>query len=240
MKTGIFLGSRNNFVVSFIFILFSCFASLLSYAELPPGVVPITAEPNHKVRFENNKVRMIEAQVPKGKKSLFHEHQYDGFYAFFKADGFINEPYGEKPISPDLKTGTVLFIPADKPYIHRVGASEKQGVHVSVVELLKSTRIGEETAEARFPPFELALENPRGRIYRLKLSPGESTEVFTRPANTAIFAINSGEISEKSEDKPESRWELASGKFRWIDSGDELTISNVGKTAVEMVEIEVF
>jgi len=240
MKIVKYLRSGNVNIVSLFFSLSGLFASSLCYADLPSGVVPITSEPNHKIRFENDKVRMIEAQVPKGKKSLFHEHRYDGFYAFFKADGFINEPYGDKPISPDLKTGTVLFIPANKPYIHRVGASKKQGIHVSVVELLKSTRIGEETAEARFPPFELALENPRGRIYRLKLSPGESTEVFTRPANTAIFAINTGEIVEKHEGNPESRWELTPGAFRWIDSSDELMISNVGKTPVEMVEIEVF
>jgi len=230
----------NVLFISLLFTLHGLSISSLCHAELPAGVVPITSEPSHKVLFENKKVRIIEARIAKGTKSLFHEHRFDGFYAFFKTEGFFNEPYLEKPISPNLQAGAVMFIPAIKPYIHRVGAAGKEDVHVSVVELLTPTLDVTNVPEARFPPFEISLENSRGRIYRLKLNPGESTDVFMRPAGTTIFAISSGQISEKTEGKPVSSWALTPGKFRWADTSEALTINNTGKVQVELVEIEVF
>jgi hypothetical protein len=38
------------------------------------------------------------------------------------------------------------------------------------------------------------MENSRGRAYDIVLKPGESTAVFTRPANTGIFAISGGRV----------------------------------------------
>lgn len=213
---------------------------LSAFGELPAGAVPITSEPNHKVTFENGEVRVIEAHIPEGKKTLFHEHRYDGFFVFFRADGFVNEPYEGSPVSPNLPTGAVQFIPASKPYIHRVGAAGTQEVYVSVVELLTPARSTAKEAEERFPPFEILLENSRGRMYRLRLKPGESIDEFTRPAGTAIFAITSGQVTEKSRGKPTRTWDLAPGKFRWTDSREQLTLKNEGQTLVELVEIEVF
>jgi quercetin dioxygenase-like cupin family protein len=240
MEIAQYFRSGSLLSVAFIMTLSGLLAPSLCHAELPAGVVPITSEPSHHVRLENGKVRIIEALIPKGEKSLFHEHRFDGFFVFFKADGFVNEPYEGKPMSPSLQTGAVQFIPANKPYIHRVGASENHDVHVSVVELLTPANEVAKETEQRFPPFEVSLENSRGRIYRLKLGPGESTDVFARPANTAIFAITSGQVTEKLEGKPAGKWELAPGKFRWTDSSEELTIKNDGQIPVELVEIEVF
>jgi len=210
------------------------------HAQLPDGVVPITSEPNHKVKFDNSQVRMVEASLPKGKTSLFHEHQYDGFYVFFRSKGFTSEPFHGKPVVTELPVGTVLFISADKgPYIHRVRAGRDEPALVSVIELKERKPIST-ASDSRFPPFEISLENARGRAYRLKLNPGESSDVFTRPAGTGIFAISSGRIGEKPEGKPARMWDIEPGHFRWADAKEELTIKNEGKVPVELVEIEVF
>lgn len=210
-------------------------------AQLPAGVVPITSEPNHQVKFENGRVRMIEAALPNGKTSLFHEHQYDGFFVFFRSKGFVNEPFQGKRVVTDLQAGAVLFVPAENgPYIHRVSAGNDEPALVSVLELRTRTAGNTNASELRFPPFETALENPRGRIYRLKLKPGESSDVFTRPAGTAIFAISSGRISEQSAGKPTRMWDMEPGYFKWVDAKEELTIRNEGQVPVELVEIEVF
>jgi mannose-6-phosphate isomerase-like protein (cupin superfamily) len=224
-----------------ILYLAGFFLPLPCLAQLPAGVVPITSEPNHKVKFENGRVRMIEAALPKGKTSLFHEHQYDGFFVFFRSKGFANEPFQGKRVATDLHDGAVLFIPAENgPYIHRVSAGKDEPALVSVLELMTRTAGNTNSSELRFPPFETALENPRGRIYRLKLKPGESSDVFTRPAGTAIFAISSGRISEQPEGKPTRMWDLEPGTFKWVDAKEELTIRNEGQVPVELVEIEVF
>ncbi len=208
-------------------------------AALPEGVVPITAEPNHKIRFDNGAVRMIEAILPKGQKSLYHEHLYDGFYVFFQAKGFANEPYQAKRIVPDFPPGAVQFVPIKSQYIHRVVAAPDHPLHISVIELMTKTGNTPASTDERFPPFELALENPRGRAYRLKLSPGEETEFFTRPASTGIFAISSGRISEQMEGQPPRLWDIEPGYFRWVDTQQNLKIRNDGASPVELIEIEV-
>jgi mannose-6-phosphate isomerase-like protein (cupin superfamily) len=224
-------------VFSFVGLSFS----LPCLAQLPAGVVPITSEPNHKVKFDNGRVRMIEAALPQGKTSLFHEHQYDGFFVFFRSKGFASEPLQGKPVVTNLPAGTVLFIPAENgPYIHRVSAGSDEPALVSVLELMARTAGSTTASELRFPPFEIALENSRGRVYRLKLNPGKSSDVFTRPAGTAVFAISSGRISEKPEGKPIRMWDIEPGYFRWVDAKEELTIKNEGQVPVELVEIEVF
>jgi len=240
MKPDKFPGSGSKLLVFFLFALAGLLVCAPCNAALPPGVVPITSEPSHKVLFENHLVRTIEARISKGKRSLFHEHRFDGFYVFFKTDGFVTEPYNGKPVSPNLQPGAVTFIPADKPYIHRVGALGGEDAHVSVVELLTPAKEAGTEIEVRFPPFALSLENPRGRIYRLKLGPGESTDVFTRPAGTAIFAITPGQLTEKPAGKSARTWAMTPGGFRWTDASEELTIRNAGQTPVELVEIEVF
>jgi hypothetical protein len=210
-------------------------------AQLPTGVVPITSEPNHKLKYENDRVRMIEASVPNGKTTLYHEHQYDGFFVFFRSKGFASEPFHGKRVVTDLPVGAVVFIPAaNAPYIHRVNAGRDQDALVSVVELKAPSSVPTNAAELRFPPFETVLENARGRVYRLKLNPGESSDRFTRPAGTAIFAISSGQISEQAEGKPKSLLTLEPGQFRWADTEEKLTVTDEGQTSVELVEIEVF
>lgn len=211
-------------------------------AQAPEGVVPITSEPEHKIRFDNGKVRLVEVVLPKGKSSLFHEHRADAFFVFFRTAEITSEPFGEKPVVTTTPAGSVHFRPtADGPYVHRVIASGAEIVHVSALELLESAAAGPASApQDRFPPFEVALENSRGRIFRLKLGPGEATEAFTRPAGTAIFAVSSGRISEKREGNPERLWDFEPGHFRWVEIGEVLSLRNGGSAPIEWVEIEVF
>lgn len=227
-------------------ILFFCLLGFLApfpgVAQTSEGVVPITSEPEHKVRFHNAKVRLIEVLLPKGKSSLFHEHRADAFFVFFRTAEITSEPFGGKPVATTTPAGSVQFrSTADGPYVHRVIASGEETIHVSALELLAPAAPDPSSAsQDRFPPFEVALENSSGRIYRLKLGPGESTETFTRPAGTAIFAISSGRVSEKPEGKPERLWDFEPGHFRWVETSEALSLRNEGPTPIEWVEIQVF
>lgn len=215
---------------------------LVANAGPPEGVVAITAEPEHKIRFDNGRVRVIEVILPQGKSSLFHEHLYDAFFVFFRNAEITSEPFKGKPVATTTPVGATHFTStASGPYSHRVIATGKEAIHVIALELLKPATAGSASAsELRFPPFEVSLENTQGRIYRLKLSPSESADAFIRPAGTAIFAVSSGRISEKSANKPVRLWDFEPGHFRWIEASEELTLKNESPTPIELVEIEVF
>jgi hypothetical protein len=225
-----------------VFCLLGFLAPFPGIAQTPEGVVPITSEPEHKIRFDNGKVRMVEVVLPKGKASLFHEHRADAFFVFFRTAEITSEPLGGKPVATTTPAGSVHFrSTADGPYVHRVIATGEETVHVVALELLAPAAPGPASAsQERFPPFEVALENSRGRLYRLKLGSGESTEAFTRPAGTAIFAVSSGRIREKPEGKPARLWDFEPGHFRWVETGEALSLRNEGSAPIEWVEIEVF
>jgi hypothetical protein len=230
----------HTFAATLVFCCVGFLAPMSSVAQPPDGVVPITSEPDHKIRFDNGRVRMIEAVFPKGKASLYHEHRFDAFFVFFRTADVTDQPFGEKSAASRIRAGSVFFKSTEKgPYSHRVIAAGDETVHVIATELMAPAGSAS-ASESRFPPFEVALENPRGRVYRLKLNPGESAEVFTRPAGTAIFAISSGRISEKPEGEPARLWDFEPGRFRWVETREELSLKNESPAPIELVEIEVF
>src|SRR5262245_42607606 len=99
-------------------------ASSSGFAQ-PAGVVAITAEPDHKIRFDNGRVRMYEVVLPKGKATLMHEHRADSFTVFFRTAEVTNEPHGGgKPAIFNRTAGFVGFTSTAKgAYSLRVIAS---------------------------------------------------------------------------------------------------------------------
>jgi len=231
----------NYFVMVFISLCLIYSAKISAGSTSTDRVVPFVTEPDHKAILENNKVRFVELVVPKGKTTLFHEHRHDVFVVFYGDCTVMNEPYGGKAPAAKVTAGSVFFNSVEKgPYIHRVVAAGEKTIHNMTLELLSSPKqASEHSEESRFPPYQLVLENSRGRVYRLKLNPGESTDTFTRPVGTAVFAISSGRISEKPEGKQARLWDFKPGYVKWTDTSEELSIKNESQIPIELVEIEV-
>lgn len=217
-------------------------APSVGVAQTPNGVVAITSEPDHKIRFDNGRVRLYEVILPKGKATLYHEHRADSFAVIFRDTEISNEPHGGKPVVVKIPAGRVGFASTAKgPYSHRIVATGDTTFHVIAMELMSPTP----TAATMPPPragsaFKVTLENPRGRAYRLTLAPGESTEAFTRAANTVVFAISAGRISESIDGRPPRLWDFESGHFRWHEAAERVSVKNESAAPIDLVEIEVF
>jgi len=210
--------------------------------SLTEGVVPITEEPDHRIRFDNGTVRMYEVVLPRGRATLMHEHLADNFTVFFRTARVLNEPHGGgEPVAVEARPGVVSFSStAEGPYTHRVISGGEETFHVIAMELLTPGPAAAPSAEPRpGAAFELVLENDRGRAYRIILAPGESTGSFTRPAGTALFAVSSGRVSEELEGRPRRLWDFEPADFRWFDGSEALSIRNEGTEPIELVEIEV-
>lgn len=230
-------------VATIVFCYLGILAPGYGFAQTPDGVVPITAEPDHKIRFDNGRVRMYEVVLTKGRASLVHEHRADSFTVFFRTAEVTNEPYGGgKPVVINRTPGFVGFNSTAKgPYSHRVIASGETTFHVIAMELLSPTPAGSaSTTQRPGSAFKVALENPRGRAYRVILAPGESTETFIRPAGSALFAISGGRISETIDGKSVRLWDFDPAHFRWFENSEKMSMKNESSTPIELVEIEVF
>lgn len=238
--------AQANRAHSLVALLGSCCLGLLAptsgFAETPAGVIPITSEPDHKIRHDNGRVRMYEVVLQKGGATLVHEHRTDSFTVFIRPAELTNEPYGGKPVVLQRTPGFVGFASTAKgPYSHRVLASGETMVHLIAMELLSPTPTGSPAAAQRpSSTFKVVLENPRGRAYRVALAPGESTETFTRVAGSALFAISAGRISESADGEAVRLWDFEPGHFRWFETSEKLSVKNEGSTPIDLVEIEVF
>jgi len=232
----------HSLVATLLFCSSWLLAPINAGAQTPSGPVPITAEPDHKIRFDNGRVRMYEVVLSKGKATLVHEHRADSFNVFPRTAEFTNEPQGGKPVVLQIPAGTVRFASTAKgPFSHRVIATGDMTFHVIAMELLTppSSSVASATQRAS-PPFKVELENQRGRVHRISLSPGESTETFTRPTASALFATSTGRISENPDGRPMRLWDFEPGHFRWFDGTESVSLKNEGTTPIELVEIEVF
>ena len=76
----------------------------------PPGVIPVTSEPQHKVRFDNGVVQVYELMLPKGNATRFHEHRTESFAVILRnAENITNEPFGGKPVVLGRAAGAASF-----------------------------------------------------------------------------------------------------------------------------------
>jgi len=84
------MNSRNFFAelkrrnVCKVSVAYAVVAWLLIQAAAPvlpaQSPVPIEKEPRHRLKFENQFVRVFDVLIPPGDDSLFHIHIYDGVY----------------------------------------------------------------------------------------------------------------------------------------------------------------
>jgi hypothetical protein len=220
-----------------------CIAMSLAEAALAQDlVVPVTAEPNHRIRLDTGSVRIYEVQLSQGSSTSFHEHTKDSFSVLLNTTSRANEVRGGRRDIAQVKAGQVGFAStANGPYAHRIEATGDMPYRVVVIEMLSETKAVAATGIPGRPQpnFSTVLENSRGRAYRLVLKPGETSGTFTRPASTWIIAITGGRTSELTDGKAPRLWDSERGNFRWTTMAESLTLRNEGDSTIEFVEIEI-
>jgi hypothetical protein len=211
-------------------------------AQTPKNIIPITSEPDHKIRFDNGKVRIYEVFLPKRKATLWHEHRADNFSVLLCDSEITIESKDRTSNTLTGKAGTVGFSStALGPYSHRVIASGDRAFHVITMELISPKPSRSASANQREnTPFSIVEENSRGRVYHIILSPGQSTGLYTRQGSTALIAISTGRIVEEAEGKARRFWDFEVGDFKWTDFTENLSLKNEGSAPIEFVAIEVF
>jgi len=222
-----------------------CIVVLLASASAgqeAAGVVPITAEPDHKIRFDNGHVRIYEIYLPPGRGTLLHEHRADNFTVNFGDSEVTIEPPDGDPLTISVATGGVGFSStATGPYTHRVVATGQTEFHGIAIELLARESARQSTPDRRQdPPFHVVLENERGRAYRIRLEPGESTGRFARQGSSVLVAMSAGRISQELDGEAPRLWDFEAGYFRWIDESGRPSVRNEGQEPADLVEIEIY
>lgn len=114
----------------FIFVVGLALTFPLSAQAQDPAVVNAKTI---KVRFENERVRVMEATLPPGVKEQVHSHPA---YVIYVLEGgkYRNYASDGKTTEGELKTGEVLF---REPLTHAAENVDTKTMHMILVELKK-------------------------------------------------------------------------------------------------------
>jgi quercetin dioxygenase-like cupin family protein len=176
-----------------------------------PNAIPVDKEPQHKVVFTNEAVRIVDARFPPGYVSLKHTHAVDNVA--------ITIAPGSDDAAAVARIGRAGF--SKGGYSHSVtnkGTSEQRFIDV---EILTSGSIAPDSRQ--IPLHTLELENDKVRIYRVVLANGQSMAGHSHGHGWLSVAIKGGE---------------APGSYRWHPLGSTEALSNPGTSPLELVELE--
>jgi hypothetical protein len=109
----------------------------------PPALDALQAAPrHHKLIFENDRVRVVEARIPSGDRVPVHTHRWPSLqYVLSWSDWVRYDPEGnvliDTRVGPDVSLpGTARWSPAIPPHsVLNVGSQE---IHIIMVELKSS------------------------------------------------------------------------------------------------------
>src|SRR6476646_8775728 len=86
------------------------------------SIVPIEEEPQHRLKFQNQHVRLFDVLLPPGYNGLWHFHVNDGVFVNIEPAPTSEHVLGAEPANrpPRMIGETYFFGYASKPKVHRV------------------------------------------------------------------------------------------------------------------------
>lgn len=201
--------------------------------------VPVEKEPMHRLKFENEFVRLFDVLIPAGKASQYHTHLYDGLSVRVSNTQIIDEVTGGEKTPFEIKYGDTTFGARPSPLTHRVVNSGKSDFRNIFIEILPSKNAG---TAAVFPVLSdghlIVLDNARVRVNRLILKPGESSKLHAHQMHGLGVVLYDSKIEISTPDGPNRTLESKAGDFVWQNAGTSHIIKNTGSSVFEAIDIE--
>jgi quercetin dioxygenase-like cupin family protein len=210
--------------------------SIVTLAAAPPSSVPIQDEPMHKLKLENEYVRVFDVVVPPHQQTLFHVHANDYVFVALGAAKFRSEKADGTSSVVEVNDGEARFTKG--PLTHRAINIGETPFHNITVEILKSAASPPEPPLPKMTGHSVVLENERIRIDRQTLEPGESTGLHTHTLMSLGICVSPARVEYSEPGGKADTADLEAGQFNWHSGTRTHSLKNVGKTRFEAIEIE--
>jgi len=211
----------------------SLLAGAVAAAE---AIVPIDEEPQHRLKFQNQHVRLFDVLLPPGYKGVWHYHVYDGVFVNIEASTTKEQVLGSEPAErpPRIIGDTYFFAYATKPKVHRVDNIGESDYRVTDTEILRG-------CGGFAPPKDgagqtLILENDRVRVTRIMIAPGERLSLH--PPCGMLVSVTGGRLKINSAGA-EEHISFERAGFQWRSQSMPLDIVNAGNEVFHAVDIVV-
>jgi hypothetical protein len=209
---------------------------LASAALAVESIVPIEEEPQHRLKFQNQHVRLFDVLLPPGYKGLWHFHVYDGVFVNIEAAPTNEQVLGADPADrpPRIIGDTYFFGYGKKPKVHRVNNTGDSNYRVTDTEIVRGC--------GGFAPVKdgegqtLILDNERVRVTRIMIGPGERLSLH--PPCGMLVSVSGGRLKLNAPGG-EEQITLQPAGFKWRDQSSALEIVNAGNEVFHAVDIVV-
>lgn len=211
-----------------------------------PAPVPVFHEPRHRVAYESRFVRVLEVRVAPGDTTLFHVHTNLHLGVVVAGARTWEQALGTAgTFHPADSSGSILDnARGTLPYTHRVGNVDASGFHYVIGQLLDPSGIAASVLAAD-ATTHLDRETTRARLYRVALGPGQSTALHTHAQPGLIVQINPGEMELDGAELLSSGTRntgsgagAGAGAWWWREPGHTHVLRNMGRTPINLVEID--
>ena len=212
--------------------------------SLAPGagqaaVVPVYREPHHHVVFESPLVRVLDVRVAHGDTSLFHVHAEHHVGVVISGSARWGQALGHAgAVGPGDSVGAILDnATSELPYTHRVANLDSAPFRYLMGQFLKESEIVSAPLPDE-PSVKLERETSRGRVYRIRLLPGQETSLHRHAQPGLSIEIGNGKVVLTGDASVASSSESGAGAWWWREAGHAHSIRNASNTPVELIEID--
>jgi quercetin dioxygenase-like cupin family protein len=226
------MNSRSNLARAFI-VLFAAAVPLLAQDTLKVNSDSVT------LKFENDRVRVLESVLKPGAKENTHSHPR---YVTYVIDaGTVRNHRDGKTSDYSFKKGEVLYRDALTHWAENIG---RTAPHVIMFELKNLDTSGEpfrvlpdqDPLRLSAEYYKVPVENEYVRVLEYRLKPGRKEPMHSHPCGV-VYYLTRAKWRVSSADGKTTESETTAEAIVWRDPTTH-AIENVGKTEARAIAIE--
>jgi quercetin dioxygenase-like cupin family protein len=179
--------------------------------------------------------------IPPNDATGWHEHNFD--YVVVAVNGtkiHVDVRGNPQAIEGTMATSSVGYTNyAGKRFVHRV-ANKSDTLNNQLAFEILSASSGSFTPSDRsaVPQYKMETDNDRVRVWRLKLAPGETTDLVNQKAPAVRVMLSGERLLETDSNGQVKELAAKSGDFAWLPGPAARSVTNAGLTPLELVEVE--
>jgi quercetin dioxygenase-like cupin family protein len=208
------------------------------------AAIPVTEEPYHHPVFSNDYIRVLDVTIPAGRTSMLHQHDYDYVFVMLKDGSMTSTRSDGYSVSLELKKGDSRLTRGN--FAHTASNDGDTPLRIIAVELLKGAGTGVcggdnppcEKLAADVPSHQVLVDAERVRVSTVHMEPGVG-DMHRHDYPHLLVALDTLRLRNERAGAAPEILRLKAGDYKWVPGGFTHTLTNLGKTAVDYVVVEI-
>lgn len=193
-----------------------------------------------RVLLDNERVRVLDQQVPPGIRENMHSHPALVKYTLSSYRATVAYPNGSATSMRRINPGQVMWF---EPETHSQKNSGRTSMHTIMFELKGAQIMQSDKQQSADDPLvaaakshKLLLENDRVRVFQFRLKPKEETPLHHH-RDGVVYILNGGTLSETLADGKSHDVTLNTHDVKWMEAKSH-KVKNTGTDEIRMLIVE--